>query len=152
MSTHRALQVATLVLVAALVSPTHSPVSARTEKLIPGSVCILPLPTNAREIDHEFPDGKARREFEYKFSIQFDSDDPVPVPATESVLVDDLDRLDKHLIVIRDGEQIIESFWFTFRERGSFHLCLRYQPWYQTWSLDPAPPGEKRCILKKRSK
>jgi hypothetical protein len=152
MSTHRFLSIAALVLMFASVGPHEPPAFARKEMLRSGSVCVFPLPRNARELDHDYPGGLAPREFKYRFSIQFDSNDPVPVPATETVLVDGLNSVLRHLVIIRDGDQIIESFWFTFRERGSIHLCLRYQPWYQTWSLDPPRSGDKQCILRKKAK
>ena len=110
-----------------------------------GKICIAPLPEYAREADHDYPGGRAPREYSYDFSVQIDSEKPVPVPNDKPVLVTGLDVRSKHMVRIRDGEQTIESFWFSFSNRGSNELCLAYGPWYQTWSLDPPRPGAKWC-------
>ena len=117
-----------------------------------GRICIAPLPKGAKEADHDYPDGRAPREYSYEFTIQVDERPPVSVPADDPVVIAGLDNSEKHLVEIRDGDQLIESFWFTFAKRGAGDLWLTYTPWYQTWSLEPARPGGKRCIFVKASK
>lgn len=122
-----------------------------SEWVLTGQVCIAPLPTGAREVDHDYPDGRAPREYSYDFTVLIDSEDPVHLSETESILVPNFFPFEKHLVFIRDGDNIIESFWFRFDKRGSHHLCLTYQPWYQTWSLDPPREGNKACDCWKES-
>ena len=101
-----------------------------------GSICIAPLPENARELDRGYPGGKAPREYSYEFAIQIDDRQPVRVAEATSRLVTGLSLGKRHRARIYDGKRIIESFHFTFEKRGSEHLCLFYTPWYQTWSLE----------------
>lgn len=67
------------------------------------------------------------------------------MPKTTPVAVDSLQLTRSHRVKIRDAGRIIESFRFTFGERGGFPLCLAYTPGYQTWSLERARPGQKWC-------
>jgi hypothetical protein len=60
-------------------------------------------------------------------------------------LIAGLDLRKRHLMVIRDSSQPIESFYFTFESRGSSRLCVSYTPWYQTWQLDPPRPRAWWC-------
>jgi len=109
-----------------------------------GRVCIAPLDVErARQLDHDYPDGRAPREFRYEFSVQFDTAAPIDVPADEAVLVT-FDTGRRYQVQIRDAGRIIESFYFTFEERG-LELCLSYSPWYQTWQLDPPRSWIKAC-------
>lgn len=97
-------------------------------------------------MDRGDPAGKRMTPYQYKFSVQIDSGKRVPVGAKEGVLIPRLDTRKRHLVRIRDGEQLIQSFYFTFKNRGGNHLCLAYGPWYQTWQL--TPPGNRpwcRC-------
>ena len=106
-----------------------------------GTICIAPLPANARESDRNYPGGKSPREFSYDFSVQLDDRTPVPLPKALPFLTTNVPVKRKHRIVIRDSGRVIESFTFTLEARGSRHLCLSYTPWYQTWSLER--PGRR---------
>jgi hypothetical protein len=110
-----------------------------------GSVCVAPLPRNVREIDHDYPGGKAPREYSYAFTVQLDSRQPVEVRADAPTLIGQMPLGKPHFVIIRDAGTTIESFRFTFEKRGSSTLCLEYGPWYQTWSLEPPPARSKPC-------
>ena len=112
-----------------------------------GVICVAPLPRNAREIDHDMPGGvPQRRQHSYEFTIQVDDGQRVRISTSgEPTLIDGLDYGKRHLVTIRDGQDVIESFWFSFPSRGSSRLCLEYGPWYQTWLLDPPAPKNKAC-------
>jgi hypothetical protein len=108
-----------------------------------GSICLAPLPENTKAADHDLPGNRVqRREPAYKFTVQIDERDPVPIPTDGRPLqLPPLPLGAKHLIKIRDAGELIESFFFTFEARGGNRLCLGYGPWYQTWFLDL--PGRK---------
>jgi len=112
-----------------------------------GRICVAPLPKTARQADHDFKDGRPqRREPHYEFTVQLDEAEPVAVPlAGMPLLLSDVPTGEKHKVVIRDREETIESFFFTFESRGDSKLCLGYRPWYQTWSLEPPRPGASWC-------
>lgn len=101
-----------------------------------GSICIAPLPERTRELDHDHPDGKALREYSYDFAVQIDDRKPVRISDSTAQLMAGLTLSNRHRVRIYDRDKIIESFYFTFKKRGSEHLCLSYKPWYQTWSLE----------------
>jgi len=111
-----------------------------------GTVCLAPLQEGARAADHDSPDGKAGREYAYRFTVQIDSRPPVAVTEGMSpTAVKDLDTSTKHRVVIRDEDRVIETFSFTFQGRGSLYLCLWYKTGYQTWSLTPYQSGRTWC-------
>ena len=112
-----------------------------------GSICISPLPENAKNQDYDMRDGKPqRRKPYYKFSVQIDRNDPISIPVNDKpVLVGNLELNTKHIAVIRDKADVIESFWFSFESRNNNDLCLFYKPWYQMWVLDPPKPGQYWC-------
>jgi hypothetical protein len=101
-----------------------------------GSVCVAPLPERARELDHDYPGGKAPREYLYEFAIQIDDGKPVRISDSTAQLLAGLTVKNRHRVRIYDRDKVIESFYFTFEKRGSEHLCISYTPWYQTWSLE----------------
>ena len=108
-----------------------------------GSVCVAALPENARTVDHDYPGGKAPREYSYNFSVQIDQSPPVKITSKAS-RVDGLALNRRHTVKIFDAGKLIESFHFTFRKRDRMSLCLRYTPWYQTWQLEPRSCGCSR--------
>lgn len=109
-----------------------------------GSICVATLPEDVEPRDRDNP---VFRRFRYTFTIQVDKREPVPVSKEETAFIDNLDLDKRHLVIIRDAGEIIESFYFTFEERGASHLCLSYGPWYQTWRLAP-PLNRKWCRCK----
>jgi hypothetical protein len=115
-----------------------------------GQICVAPIPRSAKDLDHDMPGGKPqKREHQYEFSVSVDNMNPVAVPNEASPrLIEGLRLNERHLVTIRDGGEVIESFWFTFEQRGSTELCLSYTPWYQTWQLDPPRPGASWCGCK----
>jgi hypothetical protein len=101
-----------------------------------GLICIAPLPVNASESDHDYPEGKAPREYTYNFNVRIDDRESVSVPSNKPLLIKGLELGKKHRVRISDGNRTIESFLFSFEARSSRSLCLSYTPWYQTWSLE----------------
>lgn len=99
-----------------------------------GSICLAPVRDDATSIDAET--ANRRGYVSYEFSVRIDDGDWVALPTEKPRRLSGfaLDR--KHLVRIRDGERLIESFWFTFDGRGGPELCLSYKSWYQTWLLE----------------
>jgi len=110
-----------------------------------GRICVARLPKNAAEIDRDPARKKARREYTYRFSVEIGDRDWVEVPREEGALIQGLPTGQRHAVTIRDGDQVIESFSFTFEEKGNTELCLSYTPWYQTWRLDAPRPKAWWC-------
>jgi hypothetical protein len=108
-----------------------------------GSICVAPLPSNAKEMDHDYPGGRAPREYTYHFAVRVDDREAVLVSQHGAFRIADLEVGMKHHVRINDGARSIESFWFTFEARKSRSLCLSYGPWYQTWSLEDSRKGLK---------
>ena len=109
------------------------------EQAAAGGVCVAPLPPDARRTDHDMRDAEPqKREPRYEFSVSIDGREAVPIEAgARPRLIENLALRRRHKVVVRDGREVIESFWFTFESRGSRRLCLSYGPWYQTWQLEP---------------
>jgi hypothetical protein len=105
-----------------------------------GTICIAPVTAQMKEQDKGDPRGERPRPT-FAFSVQIDEGDPIVVPGKNAVMVRGLDARRRHLVRIRDGAKLIESFHFTFASRGGRSLCLSYRPWYETWDL--APPGRR---------
>lgn len=61
------------------------------------------------------------------------------VSRTERARFEGLDRSRRHLVRIAVGTRTIESFRFTFDEKGSTSLRLVLKTGYFTWSLLPGP-------------
>jgi hypothetical protein len=112
---------------------------------VEGFICLAPLPKHAKALDHDYPGGKAPREYQYQFAVQFDEGEKIDIPQDEPRPVSGLAVGKKHAVRIYDADELIESFSFTFEARGSKELCLSYGPWYQTWTLDPPRPGAHWC-------
>ena len=111
-----------------------------------GSICVstVPKPTFGRPSLANPAGGLPYN----SFSVQVDSRPAVQTKKEESVLIDGLSRGDRHLIKIRSDGQLLESFWFTFEDRGSPHLCLWFKSIYRTWSLWPAKQARHLCACK----
>jgi hypothetical protein len=110
-----------------------------------GSICVAPLHPKTKAIDHDYPAGKAPREYRYQFTVQVDSLQPVAVGAQSPILISAVPTGRSHRVVIRDAGRPIESFHFSFEKRGALRLCLSYAPWYQTWSLEPVRLNDRSC-------
>ena len=112
-----------------------------------GRICVRPIHKLAPAADHDMPGGTPqRREPHYEFSVQIGERPPIQIPIDgSSQLVKRLPLADRHTVVIRDRDEIIESFHFRFEARGGTYLCLSYTPWYQTWQLDPPRSPKKTC-------
>jgi hypothetical protein len=106
-----------------------------------GKVCIAPITSEMRASDHGDPTGTHARELKYDFYIQIDSRKRVAVSKDRGISVSGLSSENKHTVRIWDGEDVIESFFFTFKERGGKNLCLSFTPFYHTWSLGPPERG-----------
>jgi hypothetical protein len=110
-----------------------------------GQICVAPLPESVEEADRLAFSGGPRRRYEYEFTVAIDDRAAFAVPRRKAVLVEALELTRTHRVSIRDAGRMIESFRFTFADRGGSPLCLAYAPGYQTWSLEKARPGQKRC-------
>jgi hypothetical protein len=122
--------------------------SVATVAMAAGRICLAPLADDAKALDHDMPGGVPQKRTQlYEFSVRIDDREAVPVPrkSESSRFIDDLDPLSRHLIAIQDGGKVIESFWFTFEQRGGSDLCLTYTPWYQTWQLEPPRRKSSEC-------
>ena len=95
---------------------------------------------------------KPRRDYTYKFSVKLDSREWIEVPKEHGVAIEDIPLGQDHALQVRDGDRLIESISFTFEEKRSRELCLRYTPWYQTWHLDPPSPRAWWCKCAERAK
>jgi len=108
-----------------------------------GTICLAPIAMDAAAADSET--GNRRGYSSYEFSVRVDKGEWTTVSTQEPQLISGLTVNDKHLVSIRDGEKLIESFWFRFDRYGTEDLCLWYKPWYQTWSLWDASQGGSKC-------
>ena len=102
---------------------------------VQGSICIAPVRGEASTIDNET--GNQRGYVSYEFKVRIDQGNWVKVPADKPIRIKDIELGKNHLVSIRDGNRLIESFWVTFEGRGGPNLCLSYKPWYQPWLLEP---------------
>ena len=120
---------------------------AQRESIQSGRICIAPLSNNAKARDHDMPDGKPqKREPTYAFAVQIDDREKVVVSKEGKPLPLEGFALGKvHKVRIYDGKEMIESFRFSFENRGGTTLCLSYGTWYQTWILEPPRPGAQWC-------
>ena len=112
-----------------------------------GQVCIASLPKDVAAQDHDSSSRKAqRREPYYEFSVEILGHSPTRLsPGGTPQLVADLPVGQRHRLVIRDRQEVIETFAFTFEARGGRRLCLAYKPFYQTWILEVPPPDARWC-------
>jgi len=69
--------------------------------------------------------------------VKIDRREVIPVTKVGAVRIAGLDMWRKHVVRVFDGSHLIESFYFTFRDRGANDLCLSFTPLYRTWSLQP---------------
>ncbi len=104
-----------------------------------GSICLAP-------VKH---DGDPRGYVSEQFGVRVDDGPWTAVPADAPRRIPDLALQDKHLVSIRDGDKMIESFWFRFDDFQSRDLCLWYKSWYRTWSLWHAADGGRKCRCRK---
>ena len=112
------------------------PVAAEEKpREVSGRICVAPVRDDAKSLDAET--GNRRGYVSYEFSVRIDREEWFRVPADGPRWIRGIDLGRKHLVSIRDGDRLIESFWFTFEGRGGPELCLSYGPWYQTWLLEP---------------
>lgn len=108
-----------------------------------GTVCIAPVTAAMRATDVGAAPGNRPVQLKYEFYVGIDARKKVPVSDSTGVLVKSLSS-SKHMVRIWDGSQQIESFFFTFRQKGSNHLCLWFTPFYRSWSLG-LPDGRPEC-------
>ena len=92
-----------------------------------GSICLAPVSDDASTLDEET--GNRRGYASYEFSVRIDDGTWVSVPSDKPRPIDNVGFDEKHLVQIRDGDRLIESFWFTFQDHGGDSLCLSYKPW-----------------------
>jgi len=112
-----------------------------------GSICVAAVTTQMRESDHGDPTGRRPRILKYEFSIQIDSRERLVVPKDKPQRLVGFDLKKRHAVKIFDGADLIESFFFTFKNQGAENLCLFFTPFYQTWSLQP-PDRRPWCKCK----
>jgi len=107
-----------------------------------GSICVAPLPLDVKAQDKQNP---SFRQFSYRFAIQVDSRKPVEMTRKSGIRIEELDLTTRHVVRIWDGRTVVESFRFTFAERGGTDLCLWYRAGRQTWILEPPHADHERC-------
>jgi len=108
-----------------------------------GQVCIGPIPKpNDRDRDLANPAGGGRT---FDYSVQIDDGVIKHLTHEVNVLYEGLDLDQKHWIRIRNQGKQIESFRFTFKEKGSDSLCLWFGPLYEAWSLWPQSDSHHFC-------
>jgi hypothetical protein len=100
-----------------------------------GRICLAPNPEEAMALDADTGNTEGYRS--YEFAVRIDDGQWHDLPSGKPRWLPDVDLAGKHLAAIREGERVVESFWFTFQERGGPVLCLSYTPWYQTWLFEP---------------
>jgi hypothetical protein len=121
-------------LVSAAATPIEPDVST-------GSVCLAPV-SNPAPGD---PFGKTGGGREFNYSVQIDKGAIVPLSIEKPIQIAGLVPKQKHLIKIRTGKSLAQSFFFTFESLGSGRLCLWYRSFYRDWHLWPARDGGKKC-------
>ena len=94
-----------------------------------------------------YPADGMPRKLTYRLTVQIDKQELVDVSRETGVKITGLRLRKRHLVRIRDAGKTIESFFFTFEDRGSPDLCLWLTPFYQTWSLSP-PEKRPWCKCK----
>jgi len=102
---------------------------------VTGSICLAPVNDDAG------PRGNVSE----RFGVRVDNGLWISVPPDTPQPIPGLVLEGKHLVSIRDGEKVIESFWFRFDQFHYRDLCLWYKPWYRTWSLWDAADGGRKC-------
>ena len=111
-----------------------------------GTICLAPTPTEAQVADAET--GNRRGYISYDFSVRVDTGEWYAFSRDKPNLIPGIARDGRHLVSVRDGDRVVESFWFRFDKYQTTDLCLWYKPWYQTWSLWDAKNGGKKCRCK----
>lgn len=108
-----------------------------------GYICVAPVPEpNNGDITLANPMGGGR---EFNFSIQIDKGEIKEIPHKTNVQFTKLELETKHLVIIRNNREIIESFWFSFEDYGSNDLCLWFKSLYETWTLWPLKTSKHIC-------
>jgi len=108
-----------------------------------GLVCIAPIPKptpGKRSLAN--PTGGSRN---YEYSVQIDNGQILSLPYETNMTYPRLNLKRSHLIVIRDKNHIVESFWFRFEEYHTGRLCLWYKPLYDSWSLWDLSDSQHLC-------
>lgn len=100
-----------------------------------GSICLAPIKG----------DSDPRGYYSEHFRVRIDDQRWIPMPSATPTLIPEIPLKKEHLVSIRDGDETIESFRFSFEEFESPDLCLWYKPWYRTWSLWNAADGGQKC-------
>ena len=123
--------VSLLTIMAAIASPVDR---TEVESLV-GTICLA----SVRD------DGDPRGHFSESFSVRIDGGNCTPMPSESPHLIPKIPLRDKHLVSIRDGSEVIESFWFRFEKYETNDLCLWYKPRYRTWSLWNSLHAGRKC-------
>jgi len=110
-----------------------SPPAQATEDLADGRLCVGPVPEpNDGRLSLGNPSGGARS---FAYSVQVDDGRIIELPLNQSVRYAGISRGKRHVIKIRNRDQVVESFQFSFEEYETDHLCLWFKALYQSWSL-----------------
>lgn len=124
-----------IILVIMILLAGAAPAEDTGESGATGTICLAPVKD----------DGDPRGYFSGQFGVRIDEGRWVPVPSDTPQPIPDLALEGRHLVSIRDGEKVVESFWFRFDRYHSRTSCLWYKPWYRTWSLWDAEKGGRKC-------
>jgi hypothetical protein len=111
-----------------------------------GTICVGPIPEpNNEEISLANPAGGGR---DFNFTIQIDKGEIKTIPFDTTIIFTKLNLETKHLITIRNNNEITESFWFSFSKYKEDKLCLWFKPLYETWSLWELSKSKHICKCK----
>lgn len=116
---------ALVILILLLLGPS---ISAETEE---GSICIATVPAKAT-LTAGTPDLFCESE---NLSLRIDSQEAMPWPIKESVLITGLDVTTRHRVVVFCGGKPQQSFFFRFSQFKTKKLCLFVNGFYKTVQL-----------------
>lgn len=82
-------------------------------------------------------DREVRRNRNHTFGLELVGVKKINVTQKNSNSIKGLNISKRYKFKIYAGNSVIESFYFSFKERGSNRLKLSYDPFYSSWRLDP---------------
>ena len=108
-----------------------------------GSICVVPVRRSEKNLLGEVDCDPA------KLSLRIDTGQVVPWPQKESLKVEDLDQIQRHLVAVLCAGKPLQSFKFRFSEFKTRELCLYFDS-YQGVQLQGRDVA-RRCNCKGKS-
>src|SRR5678815_3289457 len=81
-----------------------------------------------------------------RFKIQIDELPTVEISCYDSASFSSVPLRVKHKTRIWVGSRLLETFFFTFEQKGSDRLCLDFNPYYGTWQLEAFRHGTTKPL------